>query len=175
MPAIGARTSQSKATAALRLAALGSAALGVAALALFATTGAGTAEPVLIGNRVVLTYGTPNGPHAVVTFTKNRAATAALMIDTIQAGAAGSTVSILVDANPQPVFVHTLTADECRSENGVSRCTITVKGRVADYGRMLGAFRRSRVSKLQIETGGVMAMSQTTELTGFSKATKDMN
>ncbi len=126
---------------------------------------------VLDGTNVVIAYGGDAGPHARVTFSKNRAASQALKIETFLAGVAGSKLSIFVDADPTPVFVHTLTDGECIFENEKSHCTITLPGRVAAYGRLLRGFRVGRVGRLQVETGGVMAMSHTSGLAGFTRAT----
>jgi len=144
--------------------------LGVLSLASFAHPAAAQAPPKLEGNGVVLAYGEPKGPHARVTFKKNRAATAALKIETMLAGVAGSKVSIFIDKDEKPVFIHTLTGDECRFNDQGSICTIALEGRVAAYGRVIDGFRKGRISRLQVETGGVMAMSCTVSLLGFNEA-----
>ncbi len=127
-------------------------------------------QPVLRENGVVLEYGSEKGPRAVLTFDKNRAAKAALTVETFLAGVAGSKVSIFVDKDPKPAFTHIFSNEECRFEAERSHCTVVLGGRVTAYGRLLDNFRRGRMSKLQVETGGVMAMSHETTLLGFSNA-----
>ncbi len=131
--------------------------------------------PKIRDNDVVLTYGELKGGHAIVTFDKNRAAKTALKIETFLAGVAGSKVSIFIDKDPNAIFFHTLTTDECRFGEQGSTCIIVLQGRVAAYGRLIHGFRNGRISRLQIETGGVMAMSHTASLNGFKQATQNID
>ena len=127
------------------------------------------ARPKLEGNSVVLDYANHVDAHVRAVFTKNRGATDALKITTTRAGASGSKLSIFIDGDQSPVFSHTLADDECVSDKNITTCSIVLKGRVAAYGRIVDGFRRGRVSRLTVETGGTMAMSETITLAGFDK------
>ena len=116
----------------------------------------------------MLTYGAEQQPHARITFNKDRAARQGVMIETLQAGAAGSKLSVLVDRTP--LFEHVFTADECKQENGKPRCSIAINARDLMSGKVRDAFRRGKISRLQLETGGVMSMQHDADLQGFSRA-----
>jgi len=129
-----------------------------------------TAAPRKVGNAAVLTYGKDGGPQARLSFNKNRAATAALTVETIATGKAGSRLQIFTDGDPRPALEHTFIATECSSTPGGQGCTVRFKGRSSTYGRLSAAFRNGRVSSLEVATDGAMAMSETLELAPYRGA-----
>ncbi len=131
------------------------------------------APPTLSGNNLLLDFGSNDGPHAVVTINKNRAATAALKIETFRAGVAGSKISIMIDNDAAPMFTHIFTKDECKIEGDRNYCATTVVGRVPEYGRLLNGFRKGSVSRLELQTDGTMNMSHVSTLAGFDRAYMD--
>lgn len=131
------------------------------------------ASPTIFGNNVLLDFGSKDGPHAVVTINKNRAATAALKIETFGTGVAGSRISIMIDNNAAPMFTHIFTKEECKMQDDRNYCATSVLGRVPEYGRLLTGFRKGSVSRLELETGGAMDMSHVLTLAGFDRAYMD--
>lgn len=123
---------------------------------------------VIKGNQVIIDYGAEPEPHARVVFYKDRAARQGVTIETFRAGVAGSKLTILVD---QKILLnYTFTAADCRRDNGSDSCSVAINGRDEMSGRLRDRFRRGQVSRLQLETGGVMSMTYDVPLEGFTRA-----
>ena len=123
---------------------------------------------VIKGNQVIIDYGGESEPHARVVFYKDRAARQGVTIETFRAGVAGSKLTILVDE--KILFSHTFTAADCARKNGSESCALAINGRDEMSGRLRNQFRRGQVSRLQLETGGVMSMTYDVPLQGFTRA-----
>ena len=122
------------------------------------------------GNHVIVGYGAPPSPHARIVFNKNRAARQGVTIETIDAGAAGSKLSVLIDQ--KVLFAHTFAPHECKLVGQKSACATSINSRDVMSARVRDGFRRGRISRLQLETGGVMSMQRDVELTDYQRATR---
>lgn len=123
---------------------------------------------VIKGNQVIIDYGAEPEPRARVVFYKDRAARLGVTIETFRAGVAGSKLTILVD--DKILFDYTFTAADCRRDNGTDSCSLAINGHDEMSGRLRNRFRRGQVSRLQLETGGVMSMTFDVPLQGFTRA-----
>lgn len=141
--------------------------LCAAALWLPLVTGAAAALEIK-GNLVTVTYGTDNKPNARITFSKDRAARRGVVIETFRAGAAGSKLSVQIDK--KPVFTHVFGGKECSGEGEAAHCMVTISGLDARTTRVRDRFRRGRISRLNLETGGIMSMQLDVSLEGFGRA-----
>ena len=119
---------------------------------------------------VVLIAGPANGRHAELIFSRQKTSATALVVKTVEAGATGSKLSISVSGRKEPVFEQIFADGQCRfGESGGSRCEIAIPGRSAAYKSIVAAFKRARSGQLTVENAGVMAMSESVPLTGFTR------
>lgn len=148
--------------------------LGALALVAILAAAPASAEPVSVikGNHVMVAYGAEQGPHARITFSKDRAARDGLAFETFAAGGTGSTLTLYVDQDSAPIFTHTFAAAECTGEPKSQHCTIQIARKDAMPGTLRNRFSHGRISRIKIETGGAVEMSQEVELNGFGRAVR---
>ena len=144
--------------------------VGVALAGLSALAPAHAAPVDIKGNHVMVAFGGETGPHARITFSKDRAAREGLVFETFQAGGAGSTLTLHVDQDTAPIFSHTFTKEECTGEPKSQHCTVLIGRKAAMPGTLRNRFSHGRISRIKIESGGAVEMSQEVELKGFGRA-----
>ncbi len=117
-----------------------------------------------------LMFGDPAARHATVTFAPDTGGAEAVVISTRRAGAPGSRLALSVDHAATPLIDRILTADDCRFDDGGSRCAIAVPGDSPDYRALVTAFKRGLTLHIDITNAGSMEMSEDVSLKGFTKA-----
>jgi hypothetical protein len=119
---------------------------------------------------LVLIAGPANGRHAELIFSPQKTSASALVVKTVEAGVTGSKLAISVSGRREPVFEQIFADGQCRfGESGGSRCEIVIPGESAAYKSIVAAFKRAQSGQLTVENAGVMAMSESLPLTGFTR------
>jgi hypothetical protein len=118
---------------------------------------------------IMLRAGAAAGPNAVLAI-DNGAKPRQIVVRTTQAGVAGSRIEVTVDNAKTSAFNHIFTTQECKFDDGGSKCEVVIPASDAAYAAILGQFKRGRVGHIIVADAGVMMVDQTVSLLGLSKA-----
>jgi hypothetical protein len=120
------------------------------------------------GEEIMLRAGRAAGANAILAI-DNGAKPQRIVVRTTQAGVAGSRIEVTIDKVKTPAFTHIFTMQECKFDDGGSRCEVLVPASDAAYAAILAQFKRGRVGHIIVVDAGVMMIDQTVSLLGFSK------
>ena len=120
------------------------------------------------GEEIMLRAGEAAGPNAVLAI-DNGAKPQQIIVRTTQAGVAGSRIEVTIDKAKTPAFSHIFTTQECKFDDGGSKCGVVIPASDAAYAAILAQFKRGRVGHIIVADAGVMMIDQTVSLLGFSK------
>jgi hypothetical protein len=128
----------------------------------------GAAQVAAAGEEIMLRAGEAAGPNAVLAI-DNGAKPQGIVVRTTQAGVAGSRIELTIDKAKTSVFNHVFTTQECKFDDGGSKCEVVIPASDAAYAAILAKFKRGRVGHIIVADAGVMMIDQTVSLLGFSK------
>ena len=137
------------------------------ALALVAVT---ALPPAQAAEPLVLAIGDPAGDHAEIIFSPEKKSERALTIRTVGVGVAGARLQLSIDRSPLTLISKILSADECRFGDAGSMCELTIPGESKLYMDIVYCFQLALAAHLTVENAGVMAMSDSVSLRGFTAA-----
>jgi hypothetical protein len=120
------------------------------------------------GEEIMLRAGGAAGPNAVLAI-DNGAKPQQIVVRTTQAGVAGSRIEVAIDKAKAPAFNHIFTAQECKFDDGGSKCEVVIPASDAAYAAILAQFKRGRVGHIIVADASVMMIDQTVSLLGFSR------
>jgi hypothetical protein len=120
------------------------------------------------GEEIMLRAGEVAGPNAVLAI-DNGAQPQRIVVRTTQAGVAGSRIEVTIDKAKTSAFSHVFTTQECKFDDGGSKCEVVIPASDAAYAAILAQFKRGRVGHVIVADAGVMMIDQTVSLLGFSK------
>jgi hypothetical protein len=128
----------------------------------------GAAQVAGAGEEIMLRAGEGVGPIAVLAI-DNGPKPQRILIRTTRAGVAGSRIEVTIDKAKTSTFNHIFTTQECKFDNGGSKCEVVIPASDAAYAAILAQFKRGRVGHIIVADAGVMMIDQTVSLLGFSK------
>jgi hypothetical protein len=120
------------------------------------------------GEKIMLRAGEAAGPNAVLSI-DNGGKPQQIVVRTTQAGVAGSRVEVTIDKARTFAFNHVFTTEECKFDDGGSKCEVVIPASDAAYATILAQFKRGRVGHIIVADAGVMMIDETVSLLGFSK------
>jgi hypothetical protein len=107
----------------------------------------GAAQVVGAGEEIMLRAGEAAGPNAVLAI-DNGAKSQQIIVRTTQAGVAGSRIEVTIHKAKTPAFNHIFTTQECKFDDGGSKCEVVIPASDAAYAAILAQFRRGRVGHI---------------------------
>lgn len=119
---------------------------------------------------LILTVRDPASNHAEIIFLPAKQSAKAVTVRTVRIGVAGSRLQLRVDRSRRPLISTILSIGQCKFGDGGSMYEVTVSGKSALNMDFVRAFRLGFMAHLAVETAGVMAMSDSLSLRGFSAA-----
>jgi hypothetical protein len=125
--------------------------------------------------RVTIAFSGADGSAATVSIDRRAldrraAVTPGISIFTRRAGVPGSVLALRIDRAAEPLLTLTLTDQACAFATGESLCRLDLALPEERLRAVVSAFEKARVARLEIRTGGVMAMQETASLIGFRRA-----
>ncbi len=90
-------------------------------------------------------------------------------VETHQVGNPGAKLSIWVDRNPSRLFSRILTTDNCKYGDDGTHCRLVIARNSPEYRRFVAEFKRGNTVHIEVENAGVMQMSSSASLTGFTR------
>jgi hypothetical protein len=132
----------------------------------------GAAQVAGAKEEIMLRAGEAAGPNAVLAF-DNGVKPQQIIVRTTQAGVAGSRIEVTVDKAKTSPFNHIFTTQECKFDDGGSKCEVVIPASDPAYAAILVQFKRGRVGHIIVADAGVMMFDQTVSLLGFSKTLRD--
>ena len=128
----------------------------------------GAAQVAGAKEEIMLRAGEAAGPNAVLAI-DNGVKPQQIIVRTTQAGVAGSRIEVTVDKAKTSVFNHIFTTQECKFDDGGSKCEVVIPASDPAYAAILAQFKRGRVGHIIVADAGVMMIDHTVSLLGFSK------
>lgn len=138
----------------------------IAAMALCAAL----ATPTFAQDALMLMFGAPEGRHATISFSPDKAGADALIVSTVQVGVAGSRLQLAIDRSKSPLVDRILKAEDCKFDDKGSICSFAIAGGTPEYGAVVDAFKRGLTLHIELTNAGSMEMSEDISLRGFTKA-----
>jgi hypothetical protein len=131
-------------------------------------------SPAHASEPLTLTVGDSNGDHAEIIFSPEKESAQALTIRTVRIGVAGSRLQLSIDSSPLTLISKILSGEDCRFGDAGSMCELTVSGETKLYMDIVYSFQLGLAAHLMVENAGVMAMSDSVSLRGFTAAYSDL-
>ena len=128
------------------------------------------AAPAFAQENLMLMFGAPEGRHATLSFSPNKAGEDALVVSTVQVGVAGSRLQLSIDRSKTPLVDRILATDECKFDDKGSLCTFAIQGNTPEYAAVVDAFKKGLTVHIELTNAGSMEMSEDISLVGFTKA-----
>ena len=116
-----------------------------------------------------LMVGDPATQNVVFSFGHETRGSEGLGVETHQIGNPGAKLSIWVDRNPDRLFSRILTADDCKYGDEGAQCRFVIAQNSPEYRRFVAEFKKGNTVHVQVENAGVMQMSSSASLIGFTR------
>lgn len=116
-----------------------------------------------------LMVGDPATQNVVFSFGHATRGSEGLSVETHQIGNPGAKLSIWVDRNPNRLFSRVLTADDCKYGDEGAQCRFVIVDNSPEYRRFVAEFKKGSTVHVQVENAGVMQMSSSASLIGFTR------
>jgi len=126
--------------------------------------------PAFAQEALMLMFGAPEGRHATVSFSPDKAGADALVVSTVQVGVAGSRLQLAIDRSKSPLLDRILKAEDCKFDDKGSICSFTIAGGTSEYDAVVDAFKKGLTLHIELTNAGSMEMSEDISLKGFTKA-----
>lgn len=111
----------------------------------------------------------PATQNVVFSFGRETRGSEGLGVETHQIGNPGAKLSIWVDRNPDRLFSRILTADDCKYGDEGAQCRFVIAQNSPEYRRFVAEFKKGNTVHVQVENAGVMQMSSSASLIGFTR------
>lgn len=116
-----------------------------------------------------LMVGDPAAQNVVFSFGHETRGSEELDLETHQIGNPGARLSIWVDRNPNQLFSRVLTAEDCKYGDEGAQCRFVIARNSPEYRRFVAEFKKGSTVHVQVENAGVMQMTSSASLIGFTR------